>query len=130
ASFVYQKCARSGKRLRRHAQRRRGAPTLRLPRTHMAFAFSLDDLLAYSDWDSAQWHGWFRDQGPDALAVSLGAKGDGRDATVGRQIRPQLRWPERNRGRARTAHLFGGAALRRALTEVASHGHVGRRRER
>jgi hypothetical protein len=53
----------------------------------MAFAFSLEDLLAYSDWDRAQWHGWFRDQGPDALAVGLGANGDGRFANVGELVR-------------------------------------------
>ena len=53
----------------------------------MAFAFSLEDLLAYSDWDRAQWHGWFRDQGPDALAVSVGANGDGRFTNVGELVR-------------------------------------------
>ncbi|HKV71458.1 MAG TPA: DinB family protein [Gemmatimonadales bacterium] len=53
----------------------------------MTFPFSLDDLLDYSDWDRAQWHDWFRAQGPAALAVGLGPHTDGRFATVGELIR-------------------------------------------
>jgi len=53
----------------------------------LSFPFSLDDLLGYSDWDRAQWRAWFRQQGPSALAVSLGPNTDGRFATVGELVR-------------------------------------------
>jgi uncharacterized damage-inducible protein DinB len=47
----------------------------------------LDDLLAYSDWDRAQWRDWFLGKGPGALAVSLGPNTDVRFSTVGELIR-------------------------------------------
>ncbi len=53
----------------------------------MTFALSLEDLLAYTDWDRAQWHAWFRHQGPSALDVGLGANGDGRIKSVGELVR-------------------------------------------
>lgn len=53
----------------------------------MPIAFSLDDLLDYTEWDRGQWHAWFGEQGPDALAVGLGANGDGRINTVGELVR-------------------------------------------
>jgi len=53
----------------------------------MAFAFTLDDLLAYSDWERARWHDWLRDQGPAALAVDLGAHNEGRIRTIGELVR-------------------------------------------
>ena len=53
----------------------------------MAFTFTLDDLLAYSDWDRAQWHGWFREHGPGALAVDLGPNNAGRIHNVGELVR-------------------------------------------
>jgi uncharacterized damage-inducible protein DinB len=53
----------------------------------MAFTFSLDDLLAYSDWDRAQWHGWFRDHGPATLAVDLGPNNAGRMRNIGELVR-------------------------------------------
>ena len=53
----------------------------------MAFAFTLDDLLAYSDWERAQWHTWLREQGPAALAVDLGPHNSGRIGTIGELVR-------------------------------------------
>jgi uncharacterized damage-inducible protein DinB len=53
----------------------------------MALAFTIDDLLAYSDWERSQWHEWFRDQGPGALAVDLGPNYRGRMRTVGELVR-------------------------------------------
>ena len=53
----------------------------------MAFAFTLDDLLAYSDWERAQWHTWLREQGPTALAVDLGPHNAGRIGTIGELVR-------------------------------------------
>src|SRR3954462_11354243 len=53
----------------------------------MAFAFTLDDLLAYSDWERYQWLGWLREQGPAALAVDLGTHNNGRIRTVGELVR-------------------------------------------
>ena len=53
----------------------------------MALAFTLDDLLAYSDWERSQWHEWFRDQGSSALAVDLGPNNTGRMRNVGELVR-------------------------------------------
>jgi len=53
----------------------------------MTFSLTMDDLLAYSDWDRSQWHAWFRANGPGALAVQLGANGDGRLNTIGELVR-------------------------------------------
>lgn len=53
----------------------------------MAFALGIEDLLRYLDRDRAQWHEWFRGQGPAALAVDLGANNTGRIRTVGELVR-------------------------------------------
>jgi uncharacterized damage-inducible protein DinB len=53
----------------------------------MTFPFSLDDLLAYSDWDRARWRDWFLEKGPGALSVGLGPNADGRFNTIGELIR-------------------------------------------
>jgi uncharacterized damage-inducible protein DinB len=53
----------------------------------MAFAFTIDDLLAYSDWERAQWHEWLREQGTGALTVDLGPNNTGRTHTVGELVR-------------------------------------------
>ena len=52
----------------------------------MSFKLSLDDLLAYSDWERTQWHAWFQNN-PDALAVGLGPNTDGRFANIGELAR-------------------------------------------
>ena len=66
----------------------------------MTFAFDIDILLDYTDWDRAQWHAWFRGQGASALAVGLGAHNDGRIKTIGELVRhifsAELRYVERS----------------------------------
>ena len=52
----------------------------------MPFAFGLEDLLAYSDWDRGQWHSWFRQNGA-ALGVDLGANNTGRIRNIGELVR-------------------------------------------
>jgi uncharacterized damage-inducible protein DinB len=44
-------------------------------------------LLDYTDWERDQWESWFRTQGPNALAIGLGANADGRIANVGELVR-------------------------------------------
>ena len=53
----------------------------------MAIAFTLEDLLAYSDWERDVWHRWFRENGPGALAVDLGPNSTGRIQNVGELVR-------------------------------------------
>ena len=53
----------------------------------MTIIFGFDDLLSYTDWERAQWHAWFREQGPKALAVDLGANNTGRMKNVGELVR-------------------------------------------
>jgi uncharacterized damage-inducible protein DinB len=53
----------------------------------MPIAFTIEDLLAYSDWERAQWHKWFREQGPGTLAVDLGAHNEGRIRNIGELVR-------------------------------------------
>jgi len=53
----------------------------------MPFPLSIDDFLAYSDRDRQAWHAWFRESGPGALAVGLGAHATGRILDVGQLIR-------------------------------------------
>lgn len=68
----------------------------------MTFRFSIDDLLAWTEWDRGQWHAWFREQGPSAFAVGLGPHVDGRMTTVGELVRhifsAEQRYVERIRG--------------------------------
>jgi len=53
----------------------------------MAIAFSIDDLLAYTDWDRNQWHLWFREQDPKAFSVDLGPNNTGNIHNVGELVR-------------------------------------------
>src|SRR6267378_573797 len=53
----------------------------------MAFTFELAHLLDYTEWERAQWHAWFHEQGPAALAVDLGPNSDGRVNTIGELVR-------------------------------------------
>ena len=53
----------------------------------MAIAFTFEDLLAYSDWERDEWHRWFRENGPGALAVDLGPNNAGRIQNVGELVR-------------------------------------------
>ena len=67
----------------------------------MAIAFTLEDLLAYSDWERAEWHRWFREQGAVALSVDLGPNNTGRIRNVGELVRhifsAEMRYVERCR---------------------------------
>jgi uncharacterized damage-inducible protein DinB len=99
----------------------------------MAFAFTLDDLLSYSDWERDRWRVWFGEQGPPALAVDLGPHNNGRIRNVGELVRhifsAEKRYVERCRQVALTdtstipadniEALFAfGAESRRALREL------------
>lgn len=102
----------------------------------MSFRFAIDDLLAYTEWDRAQWHTWFAGQ-PGALALGLGANSDGRLKDVGDLVRhifaAEQRYVDRIRGTplldpsgvptndADALFAFGGrtrAALRAVLDEL------------
>jgi uncharacterized damage-inducible protein DinB len=50
-------------------------------------SFQVDDLIAYTDWERALWHDWFRQHGNEALKTSVGAHADGRFSTIGEVIR-------------------------------------------
>ena len=67
----------------------------------MTFASEITYLLDYTEWDRAQWEAWFQAQGPDALAVDLGANSEGRIKNVGELVRhifsAELRYVERIR---------------------------------
>jgi hypothetical protein len=53
----------------------------------MPLKFSLDDLLAYTEWERGQWLTWFRANGGQTLAVDLGPNNTGRFGNVGELIR-------------------------------------------
>jgi uncharacterized damage-inducible protein DinB len=67
---------------------------------------SVAELLAYTDWEREEWHGWFRTRGADALTIGAGAHGDGRFHVVGGLVRhifsAEKRYVERLAGRALT----------------------------
>ena len=67
---------------------------------------SLDDLLAYTEWERQKWHAWFRDHGAPALTISVGPHGDGRFSTVGDLVRhifsAEKRYVDRVSGRSLT----------------------------
>ena len=99
----------------------------------MAFTFTLEDLLAYTEWERAQWHEWFLEHGPGALAVDLGPNNGGRIRTIGELVRhifsAEKRYVERCLQAALTdtsaipaddvEALFAlGAGSRRALREL------------
>ncbi len=68
----------------------------------MTFRFAIEDLLAYTEWDRAQWHAWFTNAGPEALAVGLGPNSDGKIKNVGELVRhifgAEWRYVDRIRG--------------------------------
>lgn len=65
----------------------------------MTLTLNVQDLLAYTNWQRQEWHAWFLQIGPSALAVSTGPHGDGRMKTVGALVRhifsAELRYVER-----------------------------------
>jgi uncharacterized damage-inducible protein DinB len=77
----------------------------------MAFKLELEHLLTYTDWERAQWHAWFREQGPDALAVDLGPNGDGRINTVGELVRHIFSAEQRYVDRIQGAPLSEAAGI-------------------
>jgi len=77
----------------------------------MAIRFELAHLLQYSDWERSQWHAWFREQGPAALAVGLGPNGDGRVNTIGKLVRHVFSAEQRYVDRIQGATLTDSAAI-------------------
>ena len=78
----------------------------------MAFKFELAHLLEYTDWERSQWHAWFREQGPTALAVNLGPNGDGRMNTIGELVRHIFSAEQRYVDRIQGAPLTDTAGVR------------------
>ena len=68
----------------------------------MGFKFEFSSLLAYTEWDRANWEAWFRAQGKAPFAVGLGANGDGKVNNVGEMVRhifgAEQRYVDRIRG--------------------------------
>lgn len=77
----------------------------------MAFAFTVDDLLAYSDWERAEWRRWFAEQGQATLSVDLGANNNGRIGTVGELVRHIFSAEKRYVERCRKAPLTDTSAI-------------------
>ncbi len=77
----------------------------------MAFTFEFDHLLAYTDWERAQWHAWFREQGPATLAIDLGPNRDGRVNTIGELVRHIFSAEQRYVQRVRQEPLTDPATL-------------------
>jgi uncharacterized damage-inducible protein DinB len=67
---------------------------------------SLDDLLAYTEWERHKWHAWFQEHGAHALTISAGPHGDGRFPTLGHLVRhifsAEKRYTDRLVGRSLT----------------------------
>jgi len=82
-----------------------------ISRGPMAFTFELAHLLAYTDWERAQWHAWFREQGPAALAVDLGPNSNGRVNTIGELVRHIFSAEKRYVDRVVGAPLTDSAAV-------------------
>jgi uncharacterized damage-inducible protein DinB len=72
----------------------------------MSLSLSLDDLMAYGDWERAYWLDWFEKHGETAFHVDLGPNRDGRFATVADVVRHifavEKRYSDRLSGRALT----------------------------
>jgi len=77
----------------------------------MAFTFELAHLLDYTEWERAQWHAWFHEQGPAALAVDLGPNSDGRINTIGELVRHIFSAEQRYVARIQGAPLTDPAAV-------------------
>jgi len=93
----------------------------------MAFQLELDHLLDYTDWERSQWHSWFREQGPAALAVDLGPNRDGRINTVGGLVRHIFSAEQRYVDRIRGAPLTDAAVVPADDVEaIFSFGHQSR----
>ncbi|HEY7336947.1 MAG TPA: DinB family protein [Bryobacteraceae bacterium] len=53
----------------------------------MSIHLSVDDLIAYTDWERQSWRDWFRQRGDNVLEIAVGPHGDGRFAILGDLIR-------------------------------------------
>ncbi len=84
----------------------------------MTFTFEIAHLLEYTDWERSQWHTWFREQGPEALAVGLGPNGDGRVNTVGELVRHIFSAEQRYVDRIRGAPVTDATAIPAADVEA------------
>src|SRR5258708_5212724 len=77
----------------------------------MPIAFSIDDLLAYSDWERTQWHAWFRTNGPSTLAVGLGPNPTASISHLGHLVRHILMAEQRYTERARQVPLTDNTSI-------------------
>jgi uncharacterized damage-inducible protein DinB len=72
----------------------------------MPVQISLDDLMAYTEWERDQWNVWFQQYGAHALTIGVGPHSDGRFDTVGALVRhifsAETRYIDRLSGRPLT----------------------------
>jgi uncharacterized damage-inducible protein DinB len=72
----------------------------------MSVTLSVDDLIAYADWERKTWQSWLHQQGSAALKTGAGAHGDGRFESVGDLVRhifsAEKRYVDRLSGRPLT----------------------------
>ena len=72
----------------------------------MTLQLSVNDLVAYTDWERQLWEAWFREQGAGPLKVRTGPHGDGRFEVVGDVVRhifsAEKRYVQRVTGRPLT----------------------------
>src|SRR5712691_8207556 len=101
-------CGHRTPQLKRHPL---GGARGAISRGPMAFNFELAHLLDYTDWERAQWHAWFREQGPGALAVDLGPNNNGRVNTIGELVRHIFSAEKRYVDRIQGASLTDPAAV-------------------
>ena len=72
----------------------------------MSVTLSVDDLIAYTDWERKTWQSWLHQQGIAVLKIGAGQHGDGRFESVGDLVRhifsAEKRYVDRLTGRPLT----------------------------
>ena len=72
----------------------------------MSVNLSVDDLIAYTDWERKTWQSWLQQQGSAVLKIGAGQNGDGRFESVGELMRhifsAERRYVDRLSGRPLT----------------------------
>jgi len=53
----------------------------------MSVTLSVDDLIAYTEWERKTWQSWLHQQGSAVLKIAAGQHGDGRFESVGDLVR-------------------------------------------